>query len=187
VPRIDLPSLDALTDPQQKVYQDILAGPRKAVRGGPLMLWLRSPELADPAQRLGAFCRFQSSLPRRLSELAILVSAAFWGAGYEWNSHAPAAAEAGVALEVIEAIRIGATPEFTEEDEEAVYALALGLLRDHAVTPDIWARASRLLSELQLVDLVGALGYYTLLSMTIKAFEIEPHAGDPDPFALGLS
>jgi 4-carboxymuconolactone decarboxylase len=187
VTRIDLPAPDALTDTQQKVYQNILAGPRKTVRGGPLMLWLRSPELADLAQRLGAFCRFQSSLSRRLSELAILVSAAFWGAGYEWNSHAPAAAEAGIAPEVIEAIRSGATPAFAEADEELVYTFAVSLLRDHAVTADTWARARQHLSELQLVDLVGALGYYALLSMTIKAFEIPPHDGDPDPFPPELS
>ena len=77
---------DQLTDAQKQVYDAIAGGPRGGVRGpfGPL---LRSPELADRVQKLGEYLRFDSSLPARLNEMAILINARFWESKYEWNAH----------------------------------------------------------------------------------------------------
>ncbi|MEY4872602.1 MAG: hypothetical protein RLZZ563_1932, partial [Pseudomonadota bacterium] len=144
---------------------------------GPLRVWLTSPGLADTAQALGAFCRFGTSLPPRLSELAILVTGAFWTSGFEWAVHAPIAQKAGLSDAVIEAIRIGQTPDFVHEDEAIIHTFATELHRDHKVHPATYARAIAAFGEQAVVDLVGILGYYTLMSMTINAFEMPLPAG----------
>ena len=106
MPRIPELSTEEMNPAQKEIYDDILAGPRSSLRG-PFHAWLHSPGLADPAQRLGAFCRFSSSLPKRLSELAIIVVARYWCAQFEWYAHAPMAMEAGIYPDTVEAIRKG--------------------------------------------------------------------------------
>jgi alkylhydroperoxidase family enzyme len=99
----------------------IASGPRGRVEG-PLLAWLQSPGLAERAQALGAFCRYGTCLTPNLSELAILVTAEYWRAPFEWYAHAPIAAKAGHTAENIEALRTGKAPTFTQEDERIVYA-----------------------------------------------------------------
>lgn len=104
-PRDRLPILDesALTAEQREVYDRIASGPRGAVQG-PLRVWLQSPEMADRAQALGQYARYDSALPAVLSELAILVAARIWSARMEWAHHAPLARAAGLSPSTIEAI-----------------------------------------------------------------------------------
>ena len=93
--RLPIPNRDDLTPEQRAVHDRILSGPRGGVRG-PLAVWLHRPDLADRAQRLGVYCRYGSSLPPRLSELAILTTARIWDASFEWETHRPHALSAGV-------------------------------------------------------------------------------------------
>jgi len=174
--------LDSLSEEQRRVYDAIASGPRGGVRG-PLAVWLQSPGLAARAQELGAFCRYGTSLPPRLSELAILVTGAYWRAGYEWHVHAPIARESGVPEAAIEALRTGQPPAFGQEDERIVYRFASELLTTHRIADDTWTRAQAVLGMRAVVDLVGLLGYYGLISMTIKAFEVSlpPEAPNPLP------
>jgi 4-carboxymuconolactone decarboxylase len=167
-----------LSPEQQKVYDAIVSGPRRVVRG-PLRIWLHSAPLAEHAQQLGAFCRYHSSLPPRLSELAILVTGALWKAGYEWNVHAPDALKAGIDPAVLEAIRTGRTPDFKEADAAAVYHFARELIETRQVSEPTFRKAEKELGPRGVVDLVGVLGYYGLISMTIKAFEVPPEGDDP--------
>jgi len=179
IPDIDVAMLD---DDQKRIYRAIVSGPRGRVEG-PLRVWLNSPGLAEPAQALGAYCRYRSSLPKRLSELAILVTGAFWRAGFEWRAHAPIAIEAGVDPAAVEAIRRGEDPALAKEDERAVYRFCRELITEHQVSRETYEFAAQNLDRRGLVDLVGILGYYALISMTIKAFEVgTPDKGD-DPFA----
>lgn len=166
---------------ERRVYDAILAGPRGAVEG-PLRVWLASAELANRAQALGAFCRFGTSLPPRLSELAILVTGAHWRAGFEWHVHAPIGAAAGLDTAVIEAIRQGREPHFTHPDEAAVFAFSRELLRERRVSPATYRHLSDQLGTKAAVELVGILGYYTLISMMIVAFEVPVPEGAPEPF-----
>lgn len=152
-------SPDDMTDAQRQVAAEIASGPRGVVRG-PVQMWLHSPAFARLAQGLGAYCRFGTVLPPHLTELAILVTGAHWRSGYEWLGHAPLALEAGVSAEAIEAIRTGKHPVLAT-DEAAVEALA---------------------GKQGLVDLIGILGYYGMISMTINAFRIEGAPGTVDPF-----
>ncbi len=174
---------DALTPAQKRVYDAILAGPRGRVEG-PLRVWVNVPELAERAEALGAFCRFGTGLPARLSELAILVTGACWRAGFEWHVHAPIGLKAGLDLDVVAAVKARAAPRFARADEAAVHDFARELLDLREVTPATYARAEAELGRDGLVALVGILGYYGLISMTIKAFEVPVPPPDPDPFAL---
>ncbi len=175
-----MPAFDpaAMSGHQRHVYDAVMAGPRGVVRG-PVQVWLQNPGLAEHAQALGAYCRFGTALPPRLSELAILLTAAHWGAGYEWRSHAPMALAGGLSQAVVDAIEAHAAPPFAQEDEAAVHAFATELLDRHAVSAPTWERAQAALGSNGVIDLVGILGYYALISMTIKAFEIGEAPG-PD-------
>src|ERR1700730_2703699 len=115
------PLLDetTLTSEQLSIFEKIRSGPRGVVEG-PLRVWIQSPVFAEHAQALGAFCRYGTQLPPRLSELAILLVGAHWRSGFEWHAHAPIAARAGVSAEAIEAIRCGRTPQLTEKEQQAV-------------------------------------------------------------------
>jgi len=178
-----LPELDPakFSAEQKKVHEAILAGPRGKVVG-PLKVWLNNPGLAEHAQALGAYARFNSSLPPRLSELAICVTGAFWKANFEWFAHAPLAIKAGIDPAAVEAIRVGATPKLTKSDEQAVYDFATELLRARRVSNATFERALKELGQTRVIDLVGIIGYYGLVSVTLNAFEIPLPAGEKEPF-----
>ena len=178
-PRIHPPDPAQLDAAQRKVYDDIVAGPRGEVVG-PLGVWLRRPELADRAQRLGAYARYGTSLPPVLSELAILVVARTWGSEFEWLVHKPIALAAGVPADAVEAIRTGRAPRLEDPAQSAVYAFCAALLSEHRVDDVLYADAVEALGETGVVDLVGILGYYSLISMTINAFRVPPPA-DAEP------
>lgn len=176
-----LPELTGMTDEQRRVADAIQAGPRGVVQG-PLLAWLHSPALAERAQALGAFCRYGTSLPPRLSELAILTTGAHWQAGFEWHVHAPLALAAGLDPAAVEALRTGGTPHFDAEDEQAVWRFAHHLLRDREVPEATYRTVAGLLGTQAVVELVGLLGYYGLISMTIKAFAVPLPEGAAEPF-----
>src|SRR5262249_6960143 len=159
MPRMPDLVVEKLSADQRKVYDAIMAGPRGAVQG-PLRIWLQSADLADRAQALGAFCRFGTSLPPRLSELAILVTGAHWQAGFEWHAHAPLGIKAGLDAAAVEAIRTGKTPAFGRADEAAVYGFAKELLGTRKVSDATYQRAVAELGLKSVVELVGILGYY---------------------------
>ena len=181
MPRLQNIPLPDMSPEQRRVHDAILSGPRGVVEG-PLKVWLHSPQLADRAQALGAFCRYGTSLPARLSELAILMTGAFWRAGFEWHVHEKEARKAGLSEAVIEAIHAGEEPPFSESDEAAVFAVTQELLRTRAISDQTYRRAVGQIGERGIVDLVGVLGYYTLISMTIVAFQVPVPEGAPDPF-----
>jgi 4-carboxymuconolactone decarboxylase len=173
-----LPPIDPnnLSDAQRPVYERIANGPRKGVRG-PLAIWLHRPELAECAQALGRYCRYDTCLDPRLSELAILMMGRHWLAEYEWAAHKPFALEAGLAPQIIDAIRDDLPPAFENPDEALVYRFIRELHAQRAISDDLYAEFTALLGTDAAVDLVGIAGYYSLISMTIKVFEVPPPAG----------
>lgn len=169
---------EEMTEDQRAVHAAIVAGPRGQVRG-PLAVWLHRPGLAAKAQALGQYCRYDSSLPQRLSELAILVMGKFWRAEFEWWAHKPIALKAGIDEAVVEAIRTGIDPVFTRDDEAMVYAVTRSLNEQRNIPTPLYERAVAVLGLDAVIDLVGVAGYYTLISMTINAFEVMPPDGTP--------
>lgn len=173
-------ALDEMTPEQREVAEAIAAGPRGGLRG-PFEAWLRSPVLADRAQRLGEFCRFNSSLAPHLSELAILLTGKHWAAQYEFFAHARLARQAGLPDDTIEAIRTGARPTLRDDHEQAVYDLVTEYLATHRVSDATYERAIEVLDERGVVDVIGVVGYYGLVSMTLNVFEVGLPEGEPLP------
>ena len=120
--------------------------------------------------------RFSTSLPKRLKELAILVTARHWNAQFEWHAHEPEALDGGLDPEIIAAIRARRRPDFAPDlakaDEELVYEVSRALHEAHHIDDALYARAVETLGEDGTVELVGLLGYYTLVSMTLNAFDV---------------
>jgi 4-carboxymuconolactone decarboxylase len=170
-----------MTAAQRAVAETILDGPCGRIEG-PLRVWLHNPELADRAQALGAYCRYGTSLEPRLSELAIVITGGHWRAGFEWQVHAPLAIAAGIDPAAMEMIRLGSSPVLARPDEQAVFDFATELLRDRTVTDQVYRRAIAILGAAAVIDLVGILGYYGLISMTIDAFAVPLLDDTPDPF-----
>lgn len=166
-----------MSEEQRQIYSDIVAGKRGTVPA-PLQIWLRSPELASRAQKLGEFVRYQTSLPPRLSELAILVTARFWTSHYEWAAHKRMALQAGLDPALIQAIATRQPPTFQQFDEQLVYDFSQSVHRDHQVPGNLYQSAIDTLGERAVVELVGLLGYYTLISMTLNVFEVEVGEGE---------
>jgi 4-carboxymuconolactone decarboxylase len=179
-----LPAFDvtALSSEQRRVYDIIMSGPRRSV-DGPFRAWLLSPEFAERAQSLGLICRFGSSLAPRLSELAILVVAAHWRSEFEWAGHSRLALAAGLSDAAIDALRRRVEPKFTEADEAAVYRFSRELLENQTVSATVFESAAQHFGLTGIVELIGILGYYTLIAMTLAAFEIPAPAGAPPAFA----
>jgi 4-carboxymuconolactone decarboxylase len=181
MPRIPELDVDGFSPEQRKVYDAVMSGPRGRIVG-PLKVWLHSAGLAEHAQALGAYCRYNSVLPPRLSELAIITTGAFWKAHYEWFAHAPLAIKAGIDPVAVEAIRTGKTPNFTKTDEQIVYELTHELLTTRRIAPTTFERANKELGHKAVIDLVGIIGYYGLVSVTLNAFEIPLPEGEKLPF-----
>jgi 4-carboxymuconolactone decarboxylase len=178
-----LPELryEQMTAEQQRIHDEIAAGPRGQVVG-PLQPWLHAPGLADHAQKLGAYLRFHSALAPALAELAILVTARHWQSEFEWHAHARLARAAGIPEAVIEAIRTDAEPALADLRSRAVHALARELFATRTLSDATYAAAEAALGQRALVDLVGLLGYYALVSMTLNAFAV-PTPDGSHPFA----
>lgn len=172
--------LEDMTPEQRAVADEIMAGPRGGLRG-PFLPWLRSPELANHGQRLGAYARYGTSLPRNLSELAIIITGKHWTAQYEFFAHARLALEAGVAEEVVEAIRTGGVPSFEDAAEQFVYDFVTEYFRTNRISDATYERGLAIVSERGILDIVAIVGYYSLVSATLNVFEVPLPDGVPAP------
>jgi 4-carboxymuconolactone decarboxylase len=174
-------SLDKMTPAQRTVAEAIMSGPRGGMRG-PFNTWLRSPELADRLQKVGEYVRYNTSLDKRLNEMAICMTAQHWGSQYEWYAHAPLALKAGLDPAVLKAIGEGRKPDNMKEDEAVVWEFNTQLRRDHHVDDAIYAKAMEKFGEKGIVDLIAVNGYYDVVSMTLNVARVSPPAGEAMPF-----
>jgi len=168
--RILVPAEDQMSDAQREIYQSILAT-RPSV-DGPFLAWLHSPGLASPAEKLGAYCRFNSALSQRETELLILTVAGRFDCVGEWKIHAPIAAREGLGEAIIKALRVGAEPPLEDERESLLWRLAHQLLTRNRISAETFAAAEQALGVPALVDTVGIVGYYSFVAMTLNAFEM---------------
>src|SRR5438105_1031859 len=158
---------DEMTPAQKTMMEHLVAGERRGA-GGPFNVLLRSPEMGDLAQQFGASMRFHSSLPRKLNEMAIIITARHWTAQYEWNAHRAAAAQAGLNEAIIQSIAAGRRPASMDADETIVYNFATELLTKHEVSDPIFKVTQDKFGEHGTVDLIGVMGYYQLVSMLLN-------------------
>jgi 4-carboxymuconolactone decarboxylase len=173
--------LDKMTPAQRTVADAIMSGPRKGM-SGPFNAWLRSPELADRLQKVGEYVRFNTSLDKRLNEMAIIMTAQHWGSQYEWYAHAPLAIKAGLDPDTVAALGAGKKPEKMKDDEAIVWEFATQLRRDHSVDDAIYAKAVDKFGENGVMDLVAVSGYYDVVSMTLNVARVSPPKDAQLPF-----
>jgi 4-carboxymuconolactone decarboxylase len=173
--------LDKMTPAQRTVADAIMSGPRKGMNG-PFNAWLRSPELADRLQKVGEYVRFNTSLDKRVNEMAIIMTAQYWGSQYEWYAHAPLAIKAGLDPAVVTAIGAGRKPDNMKDDEAIVWEFTTELRRDHGVDDAIYAKAVEKFGEPGVMDLVAVNGYYDVVSMTLNVAHVAPPSGTELPF-----
>jgi 4-carboxymuconolactone decarboxylase len=158
---------DEMTPPQKTMMDHLVSGERRGA-GGPFNVLLRSPEMGDLVQQFGASMRFHSSLPRKLNEMAIIITARQWMAQYEWNAHRTAAAQAGLNEAIIKSIATGKRPESMDADETIVYNFGTELLNTHQVSDANFKAAKDKFGERGVVDLISVMGYYQLVSMLLN-------------------
>ncbi len=162
---------DQMTPDQRATADAIRGGPRGGLRG-PFQAWLRSPELANRLQKVGEFVRFNSTVPTRLNELAILITARAWDAQFEWWAHHRLALEAGLDPAVAADIAEGRRPASMQADEAVVYDFCTELRATRRVGDATLAAAIDLLGEQGVIELIGVSGYYDVVSMTLNVAEV---------------
>lgn len=158
---------DTMTPEQRKMTDDVLSGERASM-AGPYNVLLRSPEMGDLAQKFGAHTRFHSTVPKKLNEFAIIITARYWTSQFEWFPHKRAALQAGLSPAIADAVAAGKRPASMQPDEEAVYNFCTELLTMKQVSDPTFEAAVKLLGERGVVDLIGAMGYYQLVSMLLN-------------------
>jgi 4-carboxymuconolactone decarboxylase len=162
---------------QRKAAEDLIAGPRKGVKG-PFIPLLRSPELMDRLQRVGEYLRFHSALDARISELVMLIVAREWTQHFEWFVHVPLGREAGIAPETIAALADGRRPATMSEHEAVAYDFCDELLRTKGVCEHTYRRAVAAFGENGVIDMIGVAGYFTTVSMVMNVAHSPPGAND---------
>ena len=160
-------AMEELDEAQRVAAQELIAGPRKGVKG-PFIPLLRSPDLLRHVQKLGEHLRFNTSLSRRVSEFATLICAREWTQQFEWYVHVPLALEAGTAADAIEALREGRRPTTLSPEEQTVYDFAMELLRNKGVSDATYQDALSRFSEQGVVELVAIIGYFGMVSMILN-------------------
>ena len=158
---------DKLTDAQKKAIEEFKVA-RSVDISGPFIPLLRSPEVMSRARAMGDYLRYKSSLPPRLSEFVILLTARRWTQQYEWNAHQPLALQGGLRGEIVKAIVDGRRPDGMAEDEDAVYTLWDEVQRNQGVSDATYARVLGKVGEQGVIDVLGITGYYTKLAMVMN-------------------
>jgi 4-carboxymuconolactone decarboxylase len=159
--------VDKMTDAQKKAASEFAEGRGYAVRG-PFAAMLRSPEVMLRAKAMGDYVRFKTTIPARLNELAIIITARQWTQNYEWQAHRPLAERAGLKPEIAQAIADGHRPTGMAEDEEIVYDFSVELHGNKSVSDATYKRALEKFGEQGIIDLTAANAYYTFNAMMLN-------------------
>ena len=178
-----------LNETQRRILTEIYDGPRGQNNPGRdrrpkglFSVMIRAPGLADPAQKVGAYLRYGSSLDARISEFAIIITARYWNSEPVWNAHCPLALKAGLAVQTAEDLSRGREPSGMQKDEAVAYRYCRELHETKKVTDETFDIARREFGEQGVVDLTGVAGYYTLASMMQNIGAFSPSPGVPVPF-----
>ena len=158
---------EVMSPEQKTMTTNLLNGPRRGM-GGPFNVLLRSPEMGDLAQKLGEYARFRPAVPAKQRELAIIVTARHWTAHYEWYAHRRAAAQAGLKEDIITAIANRRRPTGMDAEEELVYNFANELLETKQVSDATFKAVVDKYGEKGVVDIIGVMGYYQIVSMLLN-------------------
>jgi 4-carboxymuconolactone decarboxylase len=171
---------EKMTPAQRKAAEEFAAGRGYGVRG-PFAPMLRSPEVMLRAKAMGDYVRFKSTIPPKLNELAICVTARQWTQNYEWIAHRKLAEEAGLSAKITQAIADGRRPDGMDADEALVHDFCIELHSNKSVSDQTYAKALARFGEQGIIDLVAANGYYTFNAMMMNVARTAlPKGAKPD-------
>jgi 4-carboxymuconolactone decarboxylase len=162
------PLTDSELTPEQKTLVEHLLSGERGTLNGPFNVLLRSPEMGDLAQKLGAYIRFHTTVPTKLNEFAILITARALNVQYEWAAHHKNALQAGLSPAIIDAVAIGKRPPSMQPDEEIIYNFTSELVNTKQVSDSTFRAAVDKFGERTVVDLIGTIGYYHFVSMLLN-------------------
>jgi 4-carboxymuconolactone decarboxylase len=169
--------------PAQKAWADMIAPPPRnaKITNPPYRAYVRDPDLAPKLSALSDYLRWNTSLPPRLSELAILMTARQWTVQYEWFAHYPLALKGGLDPKILADISAGKRPDNMKDDEAALYDLTTALYRDRKVSDPVYKAALDKFGERGIMDIIGIVGYYDLVSMTLITMQADAPPNDTVP------
>jgi 4-carboxymuconolactone decarboxylase len=171
--------VDQMTDEQKIYFNSLMAGPISGTGskgvvqgatslGAPFNVLLRSPVLAERMRKVGEYLRFESAIPKRLNEFAILITARTWTAQYEWYAHLRLALKEGLDPLIGEELAQGQRPSKMKPDEEAVYDFCHELHTCHSVSDEHYNAVLKHFGEQGVVDLMMVSGYYVMVAMALN-------------------
>jgi 4-carboxymuconolactone decarboxylase len=177
-----LPTLtyEQLTPRQKEVWDK--HGERRGAPVGPYRTWLHSPDLMDKVSPLSNYFRFDCGLPVKLREFGILVTARYWDSQYAWNAHVDKARDAGIPDDVIKDLAAGKKPNFKADDERVYYTFAMEALTNHFVSQETFDEARKIFGERALVDLIGSIGYFSMLQIVLNSSETDLQSDREPPY-----
>jgi 4-carboxymuconolactone decarboxylase len=181
--RFSVLHLDQLTPEQQQMATVLKTPPRTGggLNTGPFNAYARSPGLGILLLQVSDYVRFNSSLPPRLSEFAIMIAARQWSQPYEWRAHYPLAVKGGLDRQILVDLGAGARPQGMKDDEAALYDFCTELYRDKDVSDAAFKAALAKFGERGIMDLIGVIGYYDIASMALIVQRATGKAGDEPP------
>ena len=179
--RVDTVKPDEMNGLQRQIVHDIASGPRRQV-GDLMLLWLHSPVLADLVQKVGAYFRAGTSLPQAIMEMIVLIVARHWNCEYEWVAHEPLARAKGLDPAVIESIRLGNVPNFTDAATKAAYDFTKSMLASQQVSDEILDRVKSTLGKNGFIDMSILIGHYIHGAVVAKGAGLSRPANTPAIF-----
>ena len=171
---------EQMDDIQRAAAAELIAGPRKGVKG-PFIPLLRSPELMARLQKVGEYLRFESALPSHISEFATLIISRQWTQQFEWATHVPLALKSGTQQLIIDELANGSRPSNMSNEEALVYDFACELACNRGVCDKTYQKAIEALGERGVLDLIGIFGYFTLISMVLNVAHTPPEPSSEIP------
>jgi 4-carboxymuconolactone decarboxylase len=175
--------VEQMTGAQRLAAEEIASGPRGTLRG-PFIPMLRSPEFMRRAQKLGEYLRFDNALPVAIKEFVILVIAAHYRQAYEWHVHCPLALQAGVSRQIVAALAAAEPPPELSIQQQAAHDFCMQLIRHCYVDDAGYAALQAEFGEQGVMDLLGMVGYYTMLAMILNTAHSPLPDGAPAAFSV---
>lgn len=183
-PRFPQLNMDQLTDAQKPLGEQIMKISSVGI-GGPYNPLMRSPVLGQRLFDLFHYLRWETSVPIKLNELAILIIGRQWRSQVEWFAHAPLAAKAGLSTDIIAELKEGKRPSKMAEDEAVVYDFVTELTTTRKVSDETYTRAKKVFNDQQIVDLTAVAGNYVMVAMVLAMSEETVPPGKEPPFKAG--
>jgi 4-carboxymuconolactone decarboxylase len=183
-PRFPQLTMDQLNEAQKPVGEQIMKVSSVGI-GGPYNPMIRSPVLAQRLYDLFYYLRWQTSVPTKLNEFAILIIGRQWRSQVEWFAHAPLAAKAGLSADIIAELKANKRPSGMAEDEAVVYDFVTELTSTQKVSDETYARAKKVFNDQQIVDLTAVAGNYVMVAMLLAMSEETTPPGKEPPFKVG--